>query len=167
MDFSERPLRAISSVLLSSYLLLFISASARACASLIRLVYAMLRCHASRFWRAFDSHRAEILVHRRVAFPLEIVNASQVYVRPGNNCRIRCIFGFRCRCRSRRWRNQLREKLLRSIRVSCHHRCNCQTVLRFWQAGVIRQNALESCRGSFGVLQGNLAVALRELTIEL
>ena len=93
MDFSERPLRAISSVLLSSYLLLFISASARACASLIRLVHTMLRRYASGLWRAFDRQRTEILVHRSVPFPLEIVNASEVYVRPGNNCRIRGILG--------------------------------------------------------------------------
>src|SRR5579872_3778747 len=118
MDVSERPLRAISSVLLSPVLLLFISASARPCASLIRLVHTMLRSYAGGLWRAFHRQRAEILVHRSVAFPLEIVNAPEVYVRPGKNCRVRGILRFRCRCRGRRWRNQLREKLLRSICVS-------------------------------------------------
>src|ERR1700719_206024 len=166
MDVSERSLRAISSLLLSSCFLLFISTSVRT--PLVGFVHTMLRRYASGFWSAFDRQRAEIFVYSRFAFTLKIVNAPEVYVRPGKDCRIRRILRVGCSSRGRRWRgNQLREKLLGAICVSRHHRSDCESVLRFRQAGILRENTLERGRGGFRILSGELAIALRQQTIQL
>src|ERR1700756_3004682 len=158
MDVSKRSLRAISSVLLFSCFLLFISTSVRT--PLVGLVHTMLRRYASGLWSAFDRQRAEILVYRRFAFALEIVNPPEVYVRPGKDCRIRGILRVGCSRRGRRCRgNQLCEKLLGAIGVSRHHRSDCESVLRFRQAGILRENTLECGRGGLRIPSGRAGSA--------
>ena len=52
---------------------------------LVWLLHAVLRRDTSGLGRAFDGQRTHVFVNRGFALSLQVVNAPEVHVRPGEN----------------------------------------------------------------------------------